>query len=55
MPRERFEPSIPVFERAKTVPALDRADTVIGSKISLLPLLSHFAYHPPVTKFVRQR
>jgi hypothetical protein len=25
MPREGFEPTIPVFERAKTVHALDRA------------------------------
>jgi hypothetical protein len=30
MPRVRFEPTIPVFERAKTVHALDRAATVIG-------------------------
>jgi hypothetical protein len=26
-----FEPTIPVFERAKTVQAFDRAATVIGS------------------------
>jgi hypothetical protein len=26
----RFEPTIPAFERAKTVHALDRAATVIG-------------------------
>jgi hypothetical protein len=30
MPRVRFEPTIPGFERAKTVHALDRAATVIG-------------------------
>jgi hypothetical protein len=30
MPRVRFEPTIPVFERAMTVHALDRADSVIG-------------------------
>jgi hypothetical protein len=30
MPRVGFEPAIPVFERAKTVPALDRAAIVIG-------------------------
>jgi hypothetical protein len=30
MPRVRFEPTIPVFERAKTVHALDPAATVIG-------------------------
>jgi hypothetical protein len=31
MPQVEFEPTIPVFERAKTVHALDRAATVIGS------------------------
>jgi hypothetical protein len=30
MPRVGFEPTIPAFERAKTVHALDREDTVIG-------------------------
>jgi hypothetical protein len=30
MPRVGFEPTIPVFELAKTVHALDRAATVIG-------------------------
>jgi hypothetical protein len=30
MPRVGFEPTIPVFERAKTVHALDRAATLIG-------------------------
>jgi hypothetical protein len=30
MPRVRFEPTIPGFERAKIVHALDRAATVIG-------------------------
>jgi hypothetical protein len=30
MPREGFEPTIPAFERVKTVHALDRAATVIG-------------------------
>jgi hypothetical protein len=30
MPRVGFEPTIPVFERANTVHALDRAPTVIG-------------------------
>jgi hypothetical protein len=29
MPRVGFEPTIPVFERAKTVHALDRATTVL--------------------------
>jgi hypothetical protein len=31
MPRVGFEPTIPAFERAKTVHALDGAATVIGS------------------------
>jgi hypothetical protein len=31
MPRVGFEPIIPVFERAKTVHAIDRAATVTGS------------------------
>jgi hypothetical protein len=30
MPRVGFEPTIPVFERVKTVYALDRQDSVIG-------------------------
>jgi hypothetical protein len=30
MPRVGFEPTIPAFERVKTVHALDRAVTVIG-------------------------
>jgi hypothetical protein len=30
MSRMRFEPTIPVFERAKTFNALDLAATVIG-------------------------
>jgi hypothetical protein len=30
MPRVGFDPTIPVFERAKTVRALDSAATVIG-------------------------
>jgi hypothetical protein len=31
MPQVGLEPTIPVFERAKTVHALDRAATVIGN------------------------
>jgi hypothetical protein len=39
MPREGFEPTIPVFERAKTVHALDRAATEIDSLyVSLVEL-----------------
>jgi hypothetical protein len=36
MPRVGFEPMIPVFERAKTVHALDRAATVIGSSKDII-------------------
>jgi hypothetical protein len=32
MPRAGFEPTILVFERAKTVHALDRAATLIGTE-----------------------
>jgi hypothetical protein len=32
MPRVGFEPTAPVFERAKTVHALDRADIMIDKK-----------------------
>jgi hypothetical protein len=31
MPRMGFEPTIPVFERAKTVHIFERASTVIGT------------------------
>jgi hypothetical protein len=33
MPRVGFEPTLPVFERAKTVDALDGAATVIGKAV----------------------
>jgi hypothetical protein len=33
MPRAGFEPTIAVFERARTFRALDRADTVIGTEL----------------------
>jgi hypothetical protein len=42
MPRVGFEPTIPVFERAKPVHALDRAAAVIGSDVLI-----------PVSSFVR--
>jgi hypothetical protein len=35
MPRVGFEPATPVFERAKTFHALDRAATVIGEVVSI--------------------
>jgi hypothetical protein len=36
MPGVGFEPTIPVFERAKTFHALDRADVVIGFHLLLI-------------------
>jgi hypothetical protein len=32
MPRVGFEPTVPAFERTKTIHGLDRAGTVIGSE-----------------------
>jgi hypothetical protein len=32
-----FEPTTPVSERVKTVPALDRVATVIGSQLVTIP------------------
>jgi hypothetical protein len=44
MPQMGFEPTIPVFKRAKAVHALDRAATVIGYS---LPSIMHFRkFHP---------
>jgi hypothetical protein len=39
MPRVELEPTIPVFERAKTVHVLDRAATVIVAQLSIQSLL----------------
>jgi hypothetical protein len=36
----RFEPTIPAFERAKTVHALDRPATVTGLYINIVPLIT---------------
>jgi hypothetical protein len=40
MPRVGFEPTIPAFERAKTVHVLHCAATVIGHTAIYLPLFS---------------
>jgi hypothetical protein len=37
IPRVGFEPTIPVFERAKTVHALNLAATVIGGLLNRMP------------------
>jgi hypothetical protein len=57
MPQEGFETRIPVFERANTVHALDRAATVIGQRLTdyteflqigygrlLLKVVGHFVF-----------
>jgi hypothetical protein len=44
MPRVGFEPTIPVFERAKTVHALDGAATVIGSLSPIASFLLRFEF-----------
>jgi hypothetical protein len=47
MPRVGFEPTIPVFEREKTVHALDHAATVIGGDFELRDLKNravHFEF-----------
>jgi hypothetical protein len=50
MPRVEFEPTTPVFQRAKTVHALDHPDTVIGLTLinfaKILNILNYnFAYN----------
>jgi hypothetical protein len=43
MPRVGFEPTIPVFEGAKMVHALDRAATVLGFQMGLHgPIMKYF-------------
>jgi hypothetical protein len=44
MPWVGFEPTIPAFEQAKTVHALDIADTVIGQLILYISILSSNLY-----------
>jgi hypothetical protein len=46
----RFEPTIPVFERAKTVHALDGAATVIGS----LHVRSSYVFHLILLELITQ-
>jgi hypothetical protein len=44
MPQVGFEPTIPVFERAKMVHALHRAATVIGGNLHLVNVNSQFYF-----------
>jgi hypothetical protein len=50
MPRLGFDPTIPVFERAKTVHALDRAATVIGDIKNMQTCKCDSVSHAPITK-----
>jgi hypothetical protein len=45
MPRVGFGRTIPVFERTKTIHALDRAATVIGSAAVYALILGHVDRH----------
>jgi hypothetical protein len=51
MPHVGFEPTIPVFEWAKTVHALDRAATVIGKRVYLSMALLPFVKPRPLFQF----
>jgi hypothetical protein len=44
MPRVGFEPTIPVFERGKTVHAPDRAATRIGQEFDIAKLIAETHY-----------
>jgi hypothetical protein len=49
MPRVGFEPTTPVFERAKTVHALNRSATVIGNdRLELLNM--DYTTHKPLSE-----
>jgi hypothetical protein len=43
MPRVGFEPMIPIFQRAKTFHALDRAATVIGKYVLIRALMPYIS------------
>jgi hypothetical protein len=45
MPRVGFEPTIPAFERAKTVHALERTATVIARPLLSLKRRPHLKTH----------
>jgi hypothetical protein len=55
MPQLRFEPTIPVFERAKTFYALDRETTVIGVKKTSDRNLSRHLYKVKVISNFQQQ
>jgi hypothetical protein len=52
-PQVGFEPTFSVFERTKTVHALDRAATVIGTYITSVIKLNRMIWEGPVTQYTR--
>jgi hypothetical protein len=55
MPREGFEPSIPVFGRAKTFHALDGTATLIGLRDITETKTLHRDWASPCPKFANTR
>jgi hypothetical protein len=49
MPRVGFEPMIPVFERTKTVHALDQAATVVSTRVASVAKFVGFVGNDPPT------
>jgi hypothetical protein len=45
-----FEPTIPAFERAKTVHAFDSATTVIDNDIYVINLITVFENNPKIPR-----
>jgi hypothetical protein len=48
MPRVGLEPTIPVFERAKTVHVLDRAAIVMGDSVRIIVINTRHRVHRTV-------
>jgi hypothetical protein len=54
MPRVGFEPTNPVFERAKTVHALDRAAAVIGRSLRYLVRIKDKSIDIPIHNLLHE-
>jgi hypothetical protein len=52
MPQVEFEPTIPVFERTKTVHALDRGAAVIGCLFNYFVQIMHKLSYNTVSKIL---
>jgi hypothetical protein len=53
MPQAEFEPTIPAFERGKTVDALDRPATMTGSAYPFAVPLQNICLEEGGSKFLR--